>query len=326
MHIFFLLSSSSKMDPFPRPVQVVTVATHSQGYLQSLKWCLARAGSHEFIRFVELGRGQKWRNYCDKIRLLDEFLTGRKESEQDGETEEDLVIFCDAYDVLYDHRRDFERLVHIFEASGADLLFSVVDVSRLNRVIQKCAHKILACLDVSKSSLTCNGGLYMGRRRALRVLMREIRVRKSEQIDDERCINQILNESCISSQLMKSSVGFAHFEIRIREQVLNVALDVDSLVFHNSPAPISPLSLVRTFAAEPTTFERGQAFFYHFIGNQNLDDLCAYEGIWRPECVGNCEIYGKADKLSHYLKFFNAEIAALTLAFGLSVLLLLTIK
>ena len=307
-----------------RPVQVVTVATHSQGYLQSLKWCLAHApGGNELIRFVELGRGQKWRNYCDKIRLLDEFLSCE---DVNGEGDQDLVIFCDAYDVLYDHRRDFEPLVHIFNASGADLLFSVVDVSRLNCIVQSCAHKILTCLDISNNSLTCNGGLYMGRRGALRTLMREINMCKSEQIDDERCINQILNENCISPWLLKSPSGFAHFDIRIKQEIFNIALDVDSLVFHNSPVPISPLSLIRTFSAEPTAFERGQAFFYHFIGNQNLDDLCAYEGIWRPECIGNCEIYGKADKLTHYLKFFNTEIAALTLALGLSVLLLVAIK
>lgn len=296
---------------------VVTVATHTQGYLPSLQWCLNKTQGRR-PQFIVLGRGQKWSNYFDKIRLLYEFLSSNNLGDND------VVIFCDAYDVIYDHRRDFDRLVEIFRRSQLDLLFSIVDISRQNKMIQKCAHKILACLDITNNTLTCNGGLYMGTRRALRAFMYQIYHNKSEQVDDERCINQLLNESMVSSWLSGSE--FPSFDIMLGLAPYRVGLDVNSRLFYNSPVKLNPLNLVRSASAECNAIESRDAYFYHFIGNQNLDDLCAYEGIWRPECVGNCEIYGKMDKISHYLTFFNTELATLAIVFGLAATLLVSLR
>lgn len=300
-------------------VTIVTVATHSQGYLQSLKWCLKHATGNELVQFIELGRGKKWTNYYDKILLLNRFLTEACA----GNNDDDIVIFCDAYDVLFDPQRDILRMIDLFRATNVDLLFSIVDLSTHSKMVQMCARQILACLDISEGRYTCNAGLYMGKYRALCVFMQRICKTMSDQIDDERCINRLLNECCTSPWLDKSpGDGFGYFTIDLGKRYYRVALDIGERIFKNRPTPLSPLCLVRNLAAPRTAFEEGYAFFYHFIGNQNLDELCLHEGIWNP-AVGNCEIYGKIDKLSHYLKFFNNELATITLIFGLTALVLL---
>lgn len=300
-------------------VDVVTVATHTQGYLQSLKWCLSRAPGNQLVRFVELGRGQRWTNYLDKIRLFNDYLL----STCDNRSDDDIVIFCDAYDVLYDPQRDFSRIIDLFRATNVDLLFSVVDLSKHNRMVQLCARQILACLDISQGMYTCNAGLYMGRRRALAVFIQHICKSMADQIDDERCINRLFNECCTSPWLDTSfGDGFGYFNIDLGKQY-RVALDIGERIFKNRLTPLSPLCLVRKLGAPRTAFEEGHAFFYHFIGNQDLDELCKHEGIWIPGTIGNCEIYGNVDKFSHYLKFFNNELATITLIFGLTALVLL---
>ncbi|TXH07022.1 MAG: hypothetical protein E6Q06_04220 [Candidatus Moraniibacteriota bacterium] len=298
-----------------RRIWVVTVATHNQGYLSSLEWCLKQAHGGEMVRFVQLGRGHKWNNYGDKLRLLFAFLErlcGGGEGVVEV-AEQDLVIFCDAYDVLFDPQRDFARLADIFLASRADLLFSVVDISRQNSFIQKCAHKILTCLDFTHNALTCNGGLYMGKSWALLAFMRQAeKLARAENLkDDEKCINELLNKSKCGPARVCPTSGFWMFPatLQSQRQVL-VGLDVNSTIFFNSPPQLNFTSLLKTGEARPTVFDENQAFFYHFIGNQDLTELCAYEGIRLPGSERN-EIYGKMHKLAHYLGFFKTELLVL---------------
>lgn len=274
-------------------VLIITVATHDDGYLDALDCSLrtSRGGPHQFR--VLTG---EWENYCSKTRMLYEHLVNVPEST--------IVIFCDAFDVLYDRQRDLKALAQLFRLANVDLLFSTMDVSKQPIYVRRFARKVLKCLDATGNNITCNGGLYMGYAGALKKLLGKIYVLKGE-TDDERCINQTLNAHTVSRVYLEEGAPFAKFHICIDGAPMAVGLDLNSRVFFNIPPPSSPLELLSKCEVDEKTFEKHDAFFYHFIGNQNLEKLCAHEGLCHAPKP--CK-YGKMNKLKHYSHFFDNEL------------------
>jgi len=69
-------------------IHIVTVATKPGGYLKWLEESCIRNGT----KLIILGMGEEWKGYITKYLLTDNFLKTI--------SEDDIVCFIDAYDVL----------------------------------------------------------------------------------------------------------------------------------------------------------------------------------------------------------------------------------
>ena len=82
---------------------VVTVATHAQSYFPVLKESCIRNG----IELEVLGWGTKWGGFATKFKLMREYVATLPE--------DDIVLFCDGYDVLMlEHKDEVLRKYYSF--------------------------------------------------------------------------------------------------------------------------------------------------------------------------------------------------------------------
>lgn len=287
-------------------IHVLTVATHVDGYLDSLIYTVPS--------LKVLGSGAPWKGYTTKIRCV--------YAQLDEYEDDDIIVFCDAYDVLADRRRDIGSLAEKFKKLDVDVLLSVYDYAHHEYIFTYYIKRAFICLKAYEPErlMSCNPGLYMAYCKPLRALLGDLLALASEtqENDDERLLNSILNNyttKLSDSRMRYEAAGNVSY---------TVGLDVDEAFFHNH-VPIekisTALSFVRgTYKPPNDTITSRESFFYHFIGNQNLDDLCRAEGI--PH-VASVKQYTNMMKARHYVKFFKFEII---LAFALVILVVYSIS
>lgn len=267
-------------------VHVLTVATHHDGYLPALVSTLPS--------LKILGFGAKWRGYTTKIQHVREYLNSVPDL--------DIVIFCDAYDVLVDPRKTLDDVVKTFKNLRVDALFSANDYASQCFLARYHARRTMNGIPNADGDrlLSCNPGLYMGYAAPLREMLEDILVlaKQNRDNDDERLLNELLNTG------RRLSVT----RLVYRETYI-IALDLEERVFHNHIPCEDVYSLARlvlgTYVPPRDVISSRSCFFYHFIGNQNLDELCAYEGIMHSR---QKRVYTNLMKTKHYIKYFVAEI------------------
>ncbi len=307
-------------------IRILTVATKPDGYLDGLKWCLDnRTCACSCCCQVEvcvLGENTQWVNYFTKLKLIREKL-------EQCDDERDIIIMCDAYDVLFDRHKSIHRLVQTFRQSQADLLFSTIDLADRPSVLRTIAKRILTCLDISPpgTMLTCNGGLYMGYCYALKRIFDEMYFISGDKIDDERLINQVLNKHTVANSCHVSQ-NFTKFQTKFKTRwsysyfmpphTFLVALDTNSKLFYNH---VYTNLFDSKYTPRASIMRESEAYFFHFVGNQNLHPICAYEQI--PIDENTTQTYSRLDKLAHYTKFFYNEFIFLFILFILFLMFLI---
>lgn len=152
-------------------VEVLTVASHDEGYFQALQHSCQRHG----LPLTVLGFGTPWGGFNTKFRLMLEALATRNPN--------DLVMFVDAFDVII--LQDADVLVKRFLAltnGGKRVLFGVDNPQK--------DHSRKALVGLMYGGLcrsrNVNSGVYMGRVWLLqRMLSALARINRMDRADDQ---------------------------------------------------------------------------------------------------------------------------------------------
>lgn len=128
-------------------IHIVTYATHEQGKLREL------VNNRFGVDVTVLGWGQKWNGFTDKYKGVQKFL----ETVDDN----DIVVFLDGFDTVIE--KDPKDLEQLFESKNCDILFSKDHTGELLKSI----------FGTCKDGVTANAGMYMGRVKALKPLMKD---------------------------------------------------------------------------------------------------------------------------------------------------------
>ena len=128
-------------------IHIVTYATHEQGKLRELV-------NNKFdVDVTVLGWGEKWNGFTDKYKGVQKFL----ETVDDN----DIVVFLDGFDTVIE--KDPKDLEQLFESKNCDILFSKDHTGKfLKSIFGTC-----------KDGVTANAGMYMGRVKALKPLIKD---------------------------------------------------------------------------------------------------------------------------------------------------------
>ena len=128
-------------------IHIVTYATHEQGKLGGL------VNNRFGVDVTVLGWGEKWNGFTDKYKGVQKFL----ETVDDN----DIVVFLDGFDTVIE--KDPKDLEQLFESKNCDILVSKDPTGEfLKSIFGTC-----------KDGVTANTGMYMGRVKALKPLMKD---------------------------------------------------------------------------------------------------------------------------------------------------------
>ena len=137
-------------------VQVITVATHSEGYYEALKAGCEQAN----VSFVTLGWGQRWEGFAWKFSTMKSYLQKLKH-EASKTFASTLFIFVDGFDVLPVFARQEEVLERYASlADAGDIILGVNSQSEsfLESIQAVCNDLIFGkCMGRS-----LNSGVYAG--------------------------------------------------------------------------------------------------------------------------------------------------------------------
>lgn len=278
-------------------LHILTVATHYDGYLDSLIYTVPS--------LVVLGAGKPWNGYITKIKYIYEKLFEYDDN--------DIVIFCDAYDVLA-HKNRCENAIEIermFKELNVDILLSAHDYARHNFFVHYYVKRAFVCLRAYEPEilLSCNPGLYIAYCGPLKSLLGDLLAlgQKTHENDDERLLNMVLNN--YTEPLEKCPFRLRYFAAS--GSTFTIGADIDEQFFHNHlPLDTALLSLINgTYEPPDNIFESKHSLFYHFIGNQNLDTLCRSARIPHRQTKKQ---YTNFMKARHYTKFFKFELLLLS--------------
>lgn len=178
-------------------LHLVTVATHSEGYLPVLEQQVKEKG----MELKKLGWGKEYAGHFMKDLEMMEFL------EKDARSG-DLVIFVDGFDSLM--LGDQEEIVQKFQDTGAKMLFSVENVTPLLSFIHAAVFERVAGKYI-------NSGLYMGERDFMLKFLKDI-------YPEGGNFNRESNQKNWCNQLHK---------LELKNGLEGIELDVDSKIFLN---------------------------------------------------------------------------------------------
>lgn len=287
------------MDILKPNIRFYTVATSNKGYLDSLRYTLPQ---------IEiLGEGKPWRGYISKL----EYLEGRlSQLEQLAEDPDELIVFTDAYDVLFNvQHHTVSQLIDEFNSFNVDILFSVIDYSQYSFFEKYYVEKLFYGIRTYKSEYICNGGLFMGKRKSLlafvqTLLLENERLSNSQELDDDRLINR----SIIAYSTKCSNDDCTSLTFKYCDQI-KIGLDIEQRIFHNHLAGRVADKVFFNTYKPPIDIMESKSFFYHFIANQNVDHICKRYNIPLSKNVIN----SKFNKFKHYISYFYFELITLTI-------------
>ena len=129
-------------------MKVVTVATHSERYFDSL----VDSAKKNNIDLIVLGFGEKWQGFIWKFIKMIDYLKTVKPNE--------IILFIDAYDVIFikDSKSIEEKFLEIKKREKFKILFGV-DTEPSNYIHLYFYNKIF---NYKKNPNRINSGVYMG--------------------------------------------------------------------------------------------------------------------------------------------------------------------
>lgn len=273
-------------------VRVVTVATKDDGYLPTLR--------HSLPCLEVLGFNRPWNGYISKFEYLDERLRDFNDDQ--------IVVFIDAYDVIYNPAKgDVQSIGEEFKKFNVDILFSATNFSTYSPMAQFYVKKVF--FGLFDTTYTVNCGLFMGYAWALRRLIQDAYTLSSicdGELDDERLVNMSLNKfGSRVYTLPRTPCDPCKFMINYRNNLFTVGVDLDKHIFHNYIVDAIFKKIFHPYSPPVEVMHNANAYFYHFVGNQNIDNICDYLNL--PYVKRNRE-YTTLMKIKHYSQYFQTEI------------------
>jgi hypothetical protein len=216
-------------------MQVITVATHSDGYLNALRTGCERIDLP--IQF--LGMGEEWLGFGWRIKKLRDSV--------ETLPSDTIVICVDAFDVV-PLAKSIDDLKHAYLQFKKPIVFGVDGLA--DNPIHQWAHD---CIFGVHRGVTLNGGTYMGRADKLRTLFS---IWMSGDINNEADDQKMLNS--------KFKLHDAWFHE-------NVALDRDGRIFYNNLCGLTDKNAIGRSMCVPDFDHR--PLFVHGAGNCNMDAM-----------------------------------------------------
>ncbi len=260
-------------------VHILTVATSPGGYLELLKYTLPP------IKI--LANGAKWHGFMTKIyHVFNELNTIRPT---------DIVIFCDAYDVIYNNKKNLLDLIEEFESLNVDILFSCTDHTTSILLIKYLGLRIFNMFKNEDKYLGFNPGLYMGYANSLQCILKDL-LEYQNYIgidDDERLLNSLIKKN--------SSYQFDdHYRLVYNSsQEIIIGLDYNCKIFKNylNLNTYSNIYNILTSQAQVPIdiIDTNSAYFHHFVGNQQVvgDNILLKFKQSRPTLFSKIITYAK---------------------------------
>ena len=217
----------------------ITVATHIEGYLNVLIESLKMYN----IQLKILGLGTTWEGFQTKIVLMSDYVNTLNDDE--------IVIFMDAYDVIFLHPEDLEKNFKSFNKKivfGEDLKVPFYFKYAYNKVFPKCI--------INKKKYRINSGLYMGYVKYIKELL-NILCKKNNckrNLDDQR----IINKSCKTDFFSKY-----------------VGVDSEHKIFYNLALYESPIQLTNN----KLIVNNNKPNFVHGPNNKNMNYITKAYGL-----------------------------------------------
>jgi hypothetical protein len=216
-------------------MEVVTVATHSEGYLEALK-----SGCDKInLPITFLGWGEKWKGFGWRIKLLREHIEHMKP--------ETIVICIDAFDVV-PTALDLNEIMNRYKSFKKPIVFGV-DGQSTNWLHQWGHDRIFGV----HRGVTLNGGTYIGTVKSLQTLFNIwMSVPIANETDDQKVLNEM-------------------FKTHDQWFYDNVAIDKRGLLFYNNLCGVSDKNQIRIDLRHPEHSHTPS--FVHGAGNCNMDDM-----------------------------------------------------
>ena len=259
---------------------IVTVATHIDGYLNTLIESLKRYN----ISLNILGLGTKWKGFQTKIVLMRDYMETLNDDE--------IVVFIDAYDVIFLHPEDLEQKFKSFNKKiifGEDLDIPFYHKYSYNKMFPPCI--------LNKKKYRINTGLYMGYVKYIKELL-NILCKENDctlNLDDQR----IVNISCNTDFFYK-----------------HVGVDSEHKIFYNLLLFGSTIKLTNN----RLLVNDNKPNFVHGPNNRNMDYIIkAYD---LPKSVDKKRSFYLLNVIKNYYMYFIPEIIILFL----TILIIILIK
>jgi hypothetical protein len=215
-------------------VKVITVATHSDGYLPWLEKSCERFN----INLIKLGYGQKWLGFSWRLKLIIDYLKSIDPNE--------LVIFIDAYDII--------------------VLRPLDDIEEYyNDIIKKTNNKIIIGYDKSKNifyeqfmkfyfgsynGFRINAGSYLGKASDILEILNKLKFNDDD--DDQKLFTSYFNKNPDDIYIDINNIFFL-----ISTNKLNNILNDKNIKIKNNEL----------------TYKKSKPFFIHGSGNTYMHDL-----------------------------------------------------
>ena len=156
-------------------MKIITYATHSEGMFEELT-------STGLVKV--LGFGKKWNGFMDKFIGVLEYIETRPDYE--------LVVFVDGFDSKIN--KNLDNLEEVFNSLHCKILISHENKNGISNYLPNFIHSyiIKKVFGTCERGQTANTGLYMGRVKELKLVLKTLLNEKSD--DDQRSFNSVCSK------------------------------------------------------------------------------------------------------------------------------------
>lgn len=273
--------------------QIISYATHEDGYMNALKY---QQSSIDFF-----GIGSKWEGFIKRQMYILNYLENFNDKQ--------IITIIDAYDVLYTPKcHSLEKLTETFKSFNCDILLSVSNYKNSNYLYKYISKKIFGRLN-NQNDIALNGGMLMGYCSSLKILINDIinMANQLNEIDDEKMLNVCMNEYSMQCYNL-SQMSNLYYKYK---NTLTICADENQHIFYNHVS-FNYFNCItgKSKSTNISIIENTNSYFYHFIANQNIDNICKHYKL--P--IGNkINKYSIIKKSMYYSKYFIPEITILTI-------------
>lgn len=199
-------------------LKIITFATHYDGYMRYFVESVKSKNIHLDI----LGLGDKWKGF---IMRYDYYISHIEKNISD----EDIIIVCDAYDVL--NFANEKEILDKYRSFNSDIVFANdchPDGQPTNNFILKLNKLLTSITFKTKNKYILNGGMYIGKKQPLVELFKMM---KNYSIIHNICDDQIVLNN-IELSKMPFSYSIDKYSEIFYVATINTYWDFYSLHFH----------------------------------------------------------------------------------------------
>jgi len=239
------------MDNIPN-INIVTYATHNQGYFDALKKSCKDNGNN----LVVVGWNKKWKGFTDKFDGMMKYL--------EDQNDNDISIFVDAFDVI--NLENAETIYKKFKKFDKPIVFAN-DNHSSNILI----HIISNITFPEHGKFIINSGTYIGYNWALKQLFTIIKEYslKTNETDDQRILNSLYKNNKTVQQLSDIDIeGDIFFVVIYKSPFDFITGAFNNIIYSN----INHETILKNIIFNPLTNRKPS--FIHGVNNMNMNQIC----------------------------------------------------